>query len=528
MTNHSGNGHSGRLRACGYCRTSGEGQRGNTSIPRQQADIKDFIERNGWEFVEFYIDECKSGSSVEGRDDFQRMLRDAAKGRFDVVVPFDAKRFARDGVDIVSTAKDLKDRYGVFVVDAHSKFDTRSNQHILRNFLEAAIAEDERMSILQRTIGGRVATAAKGKPWCRSRPIGRDYDEAKGKWIVTDMGRELAELLKRYAAGESLTELCREFKISGRAKISQWVWHGQLAGEYKAKFNCPDAGIFDERVLVPGMPEVVSESLLAKVRKRLQHNRIFNRHDTKRYKLSGFIRCENCGRALTGQTQTRLNGNGVAYYRHNGEDGCSLKGVRADVIESFVLDHLYGRFLDEPAFNAAVERAIPSTEHRERLVKERTRKIKELTKIEREIGRLVDAVAKGADVGLLISKQDELKAEQKALTKQIERIETEIAALPDPKEVKERAAVVRQSLLRRHRGKDWRKLDYDEIKLFLRHLFGDSGRESEYGVFVRIEGQSIICCFRGYLECTEEGIADRGKPVQRWAKQMIKPVSSIK
>src|SRR5262245_52859985 len=130
-----------QLRAAGYCRTSGEGQRDNTSIPTQKEAIEAACEAAGWQLVGHYVDECKSGAKTDGRDDFRRLLRDAAAGQFDVVVPFDFTRFARDGVDIVSTAKVLKAELGIHVVDAKRQFDNRDHRNALRNFVFAGASE---------------------------------------------------------------------------------------------------------------------------------------------------------------------------------------------------------------------------------------------------------------------------------------------------------------------------------------------------------------------------------------------------
>ena len=78
-----------KLRAVGYCRTSGEGQRDNTSIPIQKKAIEDFCHRNDWRFLTHYVDESKTGSKIAGRDAFQQMMKDAAVQKFDVIVPFD-------------------------------------------------------------------------------------------------------------------------------------------------------------------------------------------------------------------------------------------------------------------------------------------------------------------------------------------------------------------------------------------------------------------------------------------------------
>src|SRR5262245_45453168 len=125
------------LRAGGYCRTSGEGQRDNTSIPTQKEAIEAFCKAMGGILVHIYVDECKSGAKTDGRDEFKRMLTDAANGELDVIVPFDATRFARDGVDIVSTAKFLKATYGIHTVDSKGQFDNRDHRNALRNFVSA-------------------------------------------------------------------------------------------------------------------------------------------------------------------------------------------------------------------------------------------------------------------------------------------------------------------------------------------------------------------------------------------------------
>src|SRR6185369_4681115 len=101
------------------------GQRDNTSIPRQKESIEAFCRHNDWKFVRHYIDESKTGKTTVGRDDFQKMLKEAALEQFDMIVPFDVSRFARDGVDILGNAKFLRENFGVHVVDTKGGFDSR-------------------------------------------------------------------------------------------------------------------------------------------------------------------------------------------------------------------------------------------------------------------------------------------------------------------------------------------------------------------------------------------------------------------
>jgi len=497
-----------RLRAVGYARTSGEGQRDNTSIPNQKEAIEEFCRRNGWKLLGFYVDECRTGAKVAGRDDFQRMMRDGANGEYDIVVVFAITRFARDGFDIIGSSRTLKQDLGIDVVDTKRQYDTRCRQNVLANFVSAGVSEHERLTTMERTIWGRIRTARAGKPWCANPPIGRAYDKESGRWYVTEKGKAIAELLKRYVDGESLTAMCKEYGFPRRTRISAWVWDGQLAGTYKARFRSPEIDV-DEEIPVPGIPEVITLALLEKVRARLRHNRRFNRHDKTLFKLSGFIRCADCRKALTGHDSR----NGRFYYRHRPSKGCSVKGVRGDELEPAVLDHLYNLFLDEPAFSEAVLRAMPPVEHRQNLVNERTATAKRVAKNDRAIRRLVDAIADGVDANLLIEKQGELKAGQKALKQRLEQLENEIATLPSAEQIEAAAMLTRIRMIEEHKAKDWRELPYEDVKRFLFHLFGETTMKSETGMFVRRDQGNVVVSFRGQVDFYHE-VVD-GRPISK-------------
>ena len=151
---------------------------------------------------------------------------------------------------------------------------------------------------------------------------------------------------------------------------------------------------------------------------------------------------------------------------------CPVKSVRADEIEEGVLDYLFGSFLDEPAFNKAVERAMPSADHRKGLEEEREQAIKRLAKNQREIDRLIDAIRQGADAGLLLFAQDTLKAEKEAVTKRIEELSAEISNLPDVAQTERAAMMTRFCLMLQYRERDWRTMPYEDVKRFLLYLFG--------------------------------------------------------
>ena len=61
-------------RVVGYCRTSTESHRDNTSIPTQREAINHYASVNRWKLTAWYIDESKSGSKIEGREQFVELI----------------------------------------------------------------------------------------------------------------------------------------------------------------------------------------------------------------------------------------------------------------------------------------------------------------------------------------------------------------------------------------------------------------------------------------------------------------------
>jgi len=76
------------MKAVLYCRYSSDSQNEN-SIEGQLRENKQFAERKGMTILGTYIDRALS-AKTDNRPQFQKMIRDSAKGLFDVVVVWNA------------------------------------------------------------------------------------------------------------------------------------------------------------------------------------------------------------------------------------------------------------------------------------------------------------------------------------------------------------------------------------------------------------------------------------------------------
>ena len=87
-----------------YTRVSTTMQVDGYSLDAQKEKLKRYAEFQNMEIVNEYSDEGKSGKSVEGRPEFQRMLDNIENGTDEVqfVLVFKLSRFGRNAADVLN------------------------------------------------------------------------------------------------------------------------------------------------------------------------------------------------------------------------------------------------------------------------------------------------------------------------------------------------------------------------------------------------------------------------------------------
>jgi len=93
MSKPHSNGNGRGIPAASYIRMSSDKQ---DASPQQQRDeVAKLAARGGYHLVTEYADEAISGDRTDKRHGFQRMIADAGKGRFKVILCWDQDRFGR-------------------------------------------------------------------------------------------------------------------------------------------------------------------------------------------------------------------------------------------------------------------------------------------------------------------------------------------------------------------------------------------------------------------------------------------------
>ncbi len=108
-------------RAVLYTRVSSEEQLEGYSLSAQAEAGQRFAEQRGWELTFVYEERGRSGKNAL-RPEFQRMIRDAHAGMFDIIIVHKLDRFSRSVLDMFTYLKDLKE-INVSLVSITEDFD---------------------------------------------------------------------------------------------------------------------------------------------------------------------------------------------------------------------------------------------------------------------------------------------------------------------------------------------------------------------------------------------------------------------
>ena len=143
-------------RAAIYARVS----TGEQTPENQLLRLREVAERAGWEVACEYV-ETVSGASRR-RPGLERMMKDAARRRFDVVMAWDVSRLGRSLRDLVDLFETLR-ALGCDLYLDRQGFDTTTPAGRMQMQMCAVFAEFERAMIVERTRAGMARARAAGK-----------------------------------------------------------------------------------------------------------------------------------------------------------------------------------------------------------------------------------------------------------------------------------------------------------------------------------------------------------------------------
>lgn len=373
------------LRMVGYGRVSTGAEKQMDSLEHQILFFSEFARTRNFRLIQVYADEGISGKQLKRRDEFLRMLRDGEEGRFDVVVVKDVSRFARNTVDLLTSVRQLKAR-GINVMFVNNNQETLGESEFVLTLL-GAMAQEESANLSKRIKFGKDITARRGRV---PREI-LGYDKVNN--FTLNINGEEADLVRRiydmYRSGMyGMARIARVLEGEGirtkrgcpytegyiRRILTSPIYCGELVNHKTTVLdfiNGTKKALPEEEHYRHDRPEltIVSREAFEQVQQiRMERSRMMatksgapRRRHTSRYRLSGVVRCAECGRTMFRQNNTRPNGTVDSYWRcplgtrrKNGPQCPNRAYLRNDILEKALSEALFACVGDEVSFAEAV------------------------------------------------------------------------------------------------------------------------------------------------------------------------------
>ena len=188
------------LRVTFYARVSTDKDVQLNSLDNQIFYFKDLIQNNkNWTYVDGYIDEGISGTSVRKRESFLQMIDDAKKGKFDLILTKEISRFSRSTLDSIKYTQELLYN-NVGVIFQSDNINTIMPDSELRLTIMSSIAQEEVRKLSERVKFGFKRSVEKGKVLGNSVIIG--YDKENGKMTINEDQAEVIRIIfNMYSTG---------------------------------------------------------------------------------------------------------------------------------------------------------------------------------------------------------------------------------------------------------------------------------------------------------------------------------------
>ncbi len=431
-----------------YARYSTDHQR-SESIAAQFRYASEYCKQHGYTVVKKYKDEAFSGTN-DRRPGFQRMLEDAEKGLFDVVVMHKVDRAARNEYDYYTNMHRLH-LAGVRVEYAGTSFDSSTPEGL---FMEAQLVG--MAAYYSRNLSGEIKKGQRenffeGK--CTNGSLCYGYKTGARNYIIIDEERASAVryAFRAYAEGATYSEIKRwlhehGYRTARGNDFSSTALHdmfknpryigtailGHIKKDIRGKRNSHAPMPKDALIKEDALPAIIDKELWKKVQERMEKNKRLSGSGRKQntYLLTGLIYCGECGSAMTGTVIRKGHSDyRKRYYRCNKKHRhlsgvCRNTFVDADALEAIVKKRLVETMLSEDFIAHLVKDTQDAYSHIVGHADEELAALRpKQKKLRRSMNAIYEIIEDGRSTKYDVERLRDVQAELAGVEESIERIE---------------------------------------------------------------------------------------------------------
>ncbi len=320
--------------------------------------IKDYALKNDMVLSEIYQDEGISGRIADKRPAFKKMIAEAKKNTFDVILIYNTSRFARNHEESIIYRSMLK-KEGIAVISiTQPAIDEKTD--MLMNALYAVMDERYSLELSENVKRGMKEKVSRGL-YISNPPLGycRTISN-KPIEIVKEEVPIIEYIFKKYLDGMGMLKIATNLNAKGyRGKRGKpldrrGIYRIMRNPVYKGyvSWKCDEEHFYlkadHEPIISEELFDKVNELLDENVNKRAYKSREAN---TVAHYLTGIVRCKTCG-----STYIHVKGYGGRANRFRcgkyGNGSCTnSKSIKAELLEKIFINFLETVDLEKVEFS---------------------------------------------------------------------------------------------------------------------------------------------------------------------------------
>lgn len=428
------------MRGASYGRYSTDMQ-DQASIEAQLEANQKFADENGIKIVKTYVDEAYTGKT-DNRPDFINMIDDSKKNLFDCVIVHKVDRFARDKYDSAIYKAQLR-RRGLKIFYSGQPLTDNAEGRLMEGILES-FAQYYSENLATEVMKGMKINAKDALFNGGYAPLG--YKIVEGKYEIEEHEAKAVRLIfEMHAVGKSYSYIIEELNRMGyktrfgnefkKNSLYSILHNIKYIGTYT--FNSASPRIYGKRnsrrkkdedeiiVKETAIPAIISRELWAQCNARfaVKKSQRAQYRAKSVYLLTGLVKCDLCGKIMTGDRKTNKWGT-YNYYRCY---GCKGNSISRDIVENYVIDGVLATFFSDDGIKKLVKKL---NDYVKTLASGSSNEIKtiekELKRIDKEIENIINAIKKGIVSETLNESLKDLEQAKKDLNEEMLTIKTHV------------------------------------------------------------------------------------------------------
>lgn len=216
-----------KLRVAAYCRVSTNHADQENSYETQVRYFSELFDNSSTQqLVGIYADEGITGTSLDSRVSFIKLLEDCRHGRIDRIITKSISRFARNTMDCLKCIRELKE-LGITITFEKENIDTARMSDEMMVTIMGGLAQEESHSISRNVLWSIQKKMASGTFRHARVPYGYKKNKKTGFLIIDQRKAKIVKrIFSMYLNGKGTTSIAIALNNDGIASPTGTKWNG--------------------------------------------------------------------------------------------------------------------------------------------------------------------------------------------------------------------------------------------------------------------------------------------------------------